>query len=64
MKKPADRSAGLSVVATGSLMTVRPAESAGAGFENRSGADMEVREHRKRRNLRQMAGRVELAQAS
>src|SRR6266542_3448229 len=38
---------------------IRSGESNGGGFENRSAADIWVREHRKRRERHQMAARVE-----
>ncbi|GLS40148.1 hypothetical protein GCM10010869_57450 [Mesorhizobium tianshanense] len=38
---------------------IRSGEAYGGGFENRSAADIWVREHRKRRKRHQMAARVE-----
>jgi hypothetical protein len=38
------------------LFRIRSAELHGVVFENRSGADIQVREHRKRRKPRQAAG--------
>jgi hypothetical protein len=38
-------------------LRIRPAETDDVVFENRSGADVGVREHRKRRKPRQVSGR-------
>jgi hypothetical protein len=40
-------------------LKTRSGESAGVGFESRSAADIQVREHRKHRKSRQMAAGVE-----
>ena len=42
-------------------MKIRSAEANGAAFENRSAADVQVREHRKRRKSHQASGKVEFA---